>query len=77
MNYSLGKLSQDVATTLDGLTGVSTVPSLGLLLPGLDLALNQVLIGLDVLLAGVLNLVATLYVPSLLCILPSAYRTIG
>ncbi|KAJ7704771.1 hypothetical protein B0H17DRAFT_920656 [Mycena rosella] len=54
----------DVTTALDGLLGTaSTIPGLGGLLGGLDVSLNQVLLGLETLLAGVLNLVATLYVP--------------
>ncbi|KAJ6585648.1 hypothetical protein B0H19DRAFT_924575 [Mycena capillaripes] len=55
----------DVTTALDGLLGdASTIPALGGLLAGVDTSLNQVLIGLETLLAGVLNLVATLCVLS-------------
>ncbi|KAJ7819298.1 hypothetical protein B0H13DRAFT_2378472 [Mycena leptocephala] len=39
-----------------------SIPALGGLLAGVDTSLNQVLLGLEILLAGVLNLVATLYV---------------
>lgn len=53
---------QDVANALDTVVG-----DLGGVIPGasdLDTALNQVLTGLETLLAGVLTLVADLYVPS-------------
>ncbi|KAJ6467506.1 hypothetical protein C8R47DRAFT_1303442 [Mycena vitilis] len=53
----------DVTQALDGLLGsAASIPALGGLLAGLDTALNQVLLGLEILLAGVLNLVATLLV---------------
>ncbi|KAJ7160316.1 hypothetical protein C8R46DRAFT_1001526 [Mycena filopes] len=53
----------DITNTLDGLLGTaSTIPALGGLLAGVDTSLNQVLLGLEILLAGVLNLVANLYV---------------
>ncbi|KAJ7250702.1 hypothetical protein C8J57DRAFT_1451690 [Mycena rebaudengoi] len=53
----------DITNVLDGLLGsASTIPALGGLLAGVDVALNQVLFGLERLLAGVLNLVATLLV---------------
>ncbi|THU99750.1 hypothetical protein K435DRAFT_658317 [Dendrothele bispora CBS 962.96] len=51
----------DITNTLDGLLGsAASIPTLGALLSGLNVALNQVLVGLETLLAGVLNLVATL-----------------
>lgn len=50
----------DVTTGLDGvLTQLSGIPAIGGLFSGLDAALNQLLKGLEGLLAGVLNLVAT------------------
>ncbi|KAJ7183787.1 hypothetical protein C8R46DRAFT_1209927 [Mycena filopes] len=53
----------DITKTLDGLLGTaSTIPALGGLLAGVDTSLNQVLLGLEILLAGVLNLVANLLV---------------
>ncbi|KAJ7615608.1 hypothetical protein DFH06DRAFT_1483952 [Mycena polygramma] len=53
----------DVTQALDGLLGeAASIPALGGLLAGLDTSLNQVLLGLEILLAGVLNLVATLLV---------------
>jgi hypothetical protein len=52
-----------VTNALDGLLAdASSIPALGGLLAGVDTSLNQVLLGLEVLLAGVLNLVANLYV---------------
>lgn len=49
----------DLTITLDGLlTQLSGVPAIGGLFGGLDTALNQLLKGLEGLLAGVLNLVA-------------------
>jgi hypothetical protein len=46
---------------LDGLLGFAvTIPLLGGLLAGVDLSLNQVLLGLSILLQGVLRLVANL-----------------
>lgn len=54
---------QDIATSLDSLEATaSTIPELGTLLAGVDTSLSQVLLGLEILLAGVLNLVAALYV---------------
>jgi hypothetical protein len=51
----------DITNTLDGLLGAaSTIPLLGGLLAGVDTSLNQVLLGLEILLAGVLRLVANL-----------------
>ncbi|THU95008.1 hypothetical protein K435DRAFT_667297 [Dendrothele bispora CBS 962.96] len=51
----------DITNTLNGLLGsAASIPTLGALLSGVDVALNQVLVGLETLLAGVLNLVATL-----------------
>jgi hypothetical protein len=47
-------------TTLGEIADTSVISSL---LPGLDADLNAVLSGLETLLAGVLNLVATLLVP--------------
>ncbi|KAJ7872481.1 hypothetical protein B0H14DRAFT_3860354 [Mycena olivaceomarginata] len=53
----------DVTNALDGLLAdASSIPALGGLLAGVDTSLNQVLLGLEVLLAGVLNLVANLLV---------------
>ncbi|KAJ7669743.1 hypothetical protein B0H17DRAFT_1209504 [Mycena rosella] len=53
----------DVTTALDGLLGTaSTIPGLGRLLGGLDVSLNQVLLGFETLLAGVLSLVAAFLV---------------
>ncbi|KZV79363.1 hypothetical protein EXIGLDRAFT_782449 [Exidia glandulosa HHB12029] len=53
----------DLTTTLDGLlVQLSGVPNIGVLFSGLDVALNQLLKGLEGLLAGVLDLVATLLV---------------
>jgi hypothetical protein len=53
----------DVAGALGGLLAdASSIPALGGLLAGVDTSLNQVLLGLEVLLAGVLKLVANLYV---------------
>ncbi|KAJ7912901.1 hypothetical protein B0H13DRAFT_2472452 [Mycena leptocephala] len=53
----------DVTNALDGLLGeAASIPALGGLLAGVDTSLNQVLLGLEILLAGVLNLVATLLV---------------
>ena len=54
---------QDITNALDSLLDTaSTIPALGGLLVGIDTSLNQVLLGLEILLAGVLNLVANLYV---------------
>jgi hypothetical protein len=54
---------QDITNALNGLLGTaSTIPGLGGLLAGVDVALNQVLLGLEVVLAGVLSLVASLCV---------------
>ncbi|KAF8060252.1 hypothetical protein FPV67DRAFT_337241 [Lyophyllum atratum] len=51
----------EIAKTLSGLQGLSAViPSLGPLLAGVNFSLNQVLLGLGILLDGVLTLVATL-----------------
>ncbi|TDL20465.1 hypothetical protein BD410DRAFT_725859 [Rickenella mellea] len=51
----------DITNALDSLLGTaSTIPALGGLLAGVDTSLNQVLKGLEQLLAGVLNLVANL-----------------
>ncbi|KAJ7432383.1 hypothetical protein B0H11DRAFT_2161819 [Mycena galericulata] len=53
----------DITNALDGLLGTaSTIPALGGLLAGIDTSLNQVLLGLEILLAGVLELVANLLV---------------
>jgi len=52
-------LITDIATTLDGLVSTGLIEDL---LPGLDASLNQLLLGLEILLAGVLNLVAQLLV---------------
>ncbi|KAK7434383.1 hypothetical protein VKT23_020228 [Stygiomarasmius scandens] len=53
----------DIANSLDGLLdSAESIPTLGTLFSGVDVALNQVLVGLETLLAGVLNLVATLLV---------------
>ncbi|KAJ7174073.1 hypothetical protein C8R43DRAFT_1058065 [Mycena crocata] len=53
----------DVTNALDGLLGTAaTIPALGGLLAGIDTSLNQVLLGLEILLAGVLRLVANLLV---------------
>ncbi|KZT55871.1 hypothetical protein CALCODRAFT_484405 [Calocera cornea HHB12733] len=52
-------LLTDVATALDGLLSVE---GLGALLPGLDAPLNETLLGLETLLAGVLSLVSALLV---------------
>ncbi|KAF5362623.1 hypothetical protein D9758_009625 [Tetrapyrgos nigripes] len=53
----------DITNSLDGLLGqAASIPTLGALLSGVDISLNQVLVGLETLLAGVLNLVATLLV---------------
>ncbi|KAJ7787944.1 hypothetical protein B0H14DRAFT_3578452 [Mycena olivaceomarginata] len=58
-----GAQAPDVTNTLDGLLAdASSIPALGGLLAGVDTSLNQVLLGLEVLLAGVLNLVANLLV---------------
>ncbi|KAF7309257.1 Sc15 protein [Mycena indigotica] len=58
---TVAALLTDVANTLDGLLGTAaTVPTLGVLLGGIDTSLAQVLRGLETLLAGVLNLVANL-----------------
>lgn len=60
-------LLQTVAQTLDSLlTQLSGVQDIGVLFNGLDVAVNEVLLGLETLLAGVLNLVAQLQV-SYLC----------
>ncbi|KAJ7243070.1 hypothetical protein C8J57DRAFT_1084140 [Mycena rebaudengoi] len=59
----VAEILTDVTTTLDGLLGsAASIPALGGLLLGVDAALHQVLFGLEILLAGVLNLVATLLV---------------
>ena len=51
----------DLTETLDGLlASASSIPDLGSLLSGIDSSLNQVLVGLETLLAGVLELVANL-----------------
>lgn len=53
--------SQDITNALDTLLGdASAIPELGDLLAGVDTSLDQVLTGLEILLAGVLNLVANL-----------------
>ncbi|KAJ7436086.1 hypothetical protein B0H11DRAFT_1755268 [Mycena galericulata] len=53
----------DITNALDSLLGTaSTIPALGGLLAGVDTSLNQVLLGLEILLAGVLELVANLLV---------------
>ncbi|KAJ7342956.1 hypothetical protein DFH08DRAFT_873864 [Mycena albidolilacea] len=53
----------DVTNALDGLLAdASSIPALGGLLASVDTSLNQVILGLEVLLAGVLNLVANLLV---------------
>lgn len=53
--------SQDITNALDSLLGdASAIPELGDLLAGVDTSLDQVLTGLEILLAGVLNLVANL-----------------
>lgn len=58
---ALAAFIQDLATALDGLLNfLDTLPLLGGLLSGLDIALNQVLLGLSILLAGVLNLLSRL-----------------
>ena len=53
---------QRIVTSVDGLA--TAQPNLAALIPtiGLDLALQQVLLGLQILLAGVLRLVANLWV---------------
>lgn len=54
----------DLTTTLGGLLGaLAGIPTLGGLFAGLDASLNQLLKGLEGLLAGVLNLVATYVFP--------------
>lgn len=58
--------SQDITNALDTLLGdASAIPELGDLLAGVDTSLDQVLTGLEILLAGasVLNLVANLWDP--------------
>lgn len=58
---ALAAFIQDLTTALDGLLNfLDTLPLLGGLLSGLDIALNQVLLGLSILLAGVLNLLSRL-----------------
>ncbi|KAJ7779328.1 hypothetical protein DFH07DRAFT_950392 [Mycena maculata] len=53
----------DITNALDSLLATaSTIPALGGLLDGVDTSLNQVLLGLEILLAGVLSLVANLLV---------------
>lgn len=53
----------DIAKALQGLeANLATIPLLAGLLSGIDVALNQVLLGLGILLKGVLNLVAQLLV---------------
>lgn len=53
----------DLASTLNGLLDfAAAIPLLGGLLAGVDTSLNQVLLGLSILLAGVLRLVANLLV---------------
>ncbi|KAB5589477.1 Sc15 protein [Ceratobasidium theobromae] len=57
----VSKIITNIATTLNGLLQfASTIPLLGVLLSGVDRALNQVLLGLSILLKGVLKLVAVL-----------------
>ncbi|KAJ7250812.1 hypothetical protein C8J57DRAFT_1667652 [Mycena rebaudengoi] len=68
----VAEIITDVTTTLDGLLGsAASIPALGGLLLGVDAALHQVLFGLEILLAGVLNLVAiwAIYCPIITCIL--------
>jgi len=56
-------LLTDITNALSGLLGsAATIPELGGLLAGVDTSLNQVLNGLETLLAGVLHLVANLLV---------------
>jgi hypothetical protein len=55
----VAEIVTELATTLGSIANSTLIESL---LPGLDADLNAVLSGLETLLAGVLNLVATLFV---------------
>ena len=52
-------IPQDIVDAVEPLSGIVSTDTLG----GLDSALSQLIKGLEGLLAGLLNLVATLYVP--------------
>lgn len=59
----VAEIITDITNSLDGLLdSAATIPLLGGLLAGVDTSLNQVLLGLSILLAGVLRLVANLLV---------------
>ncbi|KAL5487512.1 hypothetical protein ACEPAI_5620 [Sanghuangporus weigelae] len=51
----------DISTALEGLVGdLASIPDIGVLFSGIDAALAEVLTGLEILLSGVLHLVADL-----------------
>ncbi|EJD01719.1 uncharacterized protein FOMMEDRAFT_158873 [Fomitiporia mediterranea MF3/22] len=52
----------DIANGISGLQSAASITDLDTLLGGIDSSLNQVLLGLEILLAGVLHLVANLLV---------------
>ncbi|KAJ7250097.1 hypothetical protein B0H12DRAFT_1019314 [Mycena haematopus] len=64
----------DTTNSLNGLHGFAPhIPALAGLIIALDVALQELLVGLDIVLAGVVTLVSGLYVPSLILFLCHAF----